>query len=308
VVNRHAAVAVASLGALVATASCASLVGVHDVSLEWCDQPANHHDFCEDFDHADEANAFAAWPGSPTPPPGTSRTLVPSDVSPPFALDTEADPMPAGVSAATGLETAFPNRTFDDVTLGVDVQVAQANFLTDDPNAIGAGFLLLADIAESADQPSLCIALVLTPATMADNVEISMVLLPNAHDCVKVINPELDSSASGVDSGDAASLDASGAEEDSSSASSMAPVPVPLAEVFENQWIRLNLEVTRAQDGSGTIVFTTGANGGGLPPPTIPPGWLGPGEPTLGIATSVTGPSGAFEIRFDDITLDFHSL
>jgi hypothetical protein len=141
---------------------------------------------------------------------------------------------------------------------------------------------------------------------MGDNVEISMVLLPNAHDCVKVINPQLDSSASVVDSGGEAALDASNADDDSSSSVSVAPVPAPLAEVFENQWIRVNLEVTRAQDGSGTIVFTTGANGGGLPPPTIPAGWLGPGEPTLGIATSVTGPSGAFEIRFDNITLDFH--
>jgi hypothetical protein len=301
---RAAAIAVASVAALAVTASCASIAGVHDVSLEWCDQPANQHDFCEDFDHADQANVFAAWPTSPTPPPGTTRTLVASDPSPPFALDTEVGPLQSGVSAATGLETAFPDRTFNDVKLGVEIRVVQANFGSTDPAAIGAGFLLLADLAKSADQPSLCIALVLTQATLGDNVEIAIVLLPNAADCVTVNNVLPDSSAIAA-STDAEALDGSGGDAGQSPASPTVPMPVPVAEVFENQWIQVSLDVTRAADGSGTIAFTTGASGGGLPPPPIPSGWLGLGEPALGIATSVTGPSGAFEIQFDNITVDF---
>jgi hypothetical protein len=72
-------------------------------------------------------------------------------------------------------------------------------------------------------------------------------------------------------------------------------------------WTHLKLEVRRdpmANDGSGSVVVT-GVVGSGSAPP-LPPGSLAAtGHPLLGLATTVTGPSGVFETQFDNVTVDF---
>ncbi|HXX70202.1 MAG TPA: hypothetical protein VEK07_23685 [Polyangiaceae bacterium] len=284
---------------LIAAAGCASIIGIPQASIEWCQQPANNtHDFCEDFDHSDP---FGAWPASPPPPPGTTRGLAPGE-SPPFALDTVVGPLEAGASAYTGLETSFPSQTFNDVKLGVDIRIAQINFTIGEV-ITGAGFLLLADSSTAADEPSLCVGLGLAPATVSGTVDLALFLVPNSSNCVTVNNLSADA---GADAATPSTGD--DAEAGSESALPAYPQPYPVGGVYLETWTHIALEVQRNQEnGSGVITFAATPNqGGGGMLPTIPPQSLGAGVPELGIATDVTGPSsGAFEVLFDNITVDF---
>jgi hypothetical protein len=283
-----------AFAALVAAAGCASLLGVPDPSLEWCQQPGNQHDFCEDFDHT---NAFGNWPASPMPPPGTSRGLAPGK-SLPYALDTVVDALPDGASAYTGLETFF-SQPFNDVKVNVDIRVAQISFTTTPP-ITGAGFLLLADSNVMANQPSLCIGLGFAPSGVSATVDLALFLVPNSTNCVTVNN------LPAADAGTTAADDDAGASDDDA-ALPINPTPYIVGEIYLESWTHIALEVQRNNDGSGAITFAAIPNqGGGVTVPTLPPNSLGAGVPELGIATDVTGPSvGPWEVQFDNVTVDF---
>lgn len=289
---RSALILSSTVAAVIAAVGCASLLGIPDPSIEWCHQSQNQHDFCEDFDHSDP---FGAWPASPPPPPGTTRGLG-AGKSPPFALDTVVDALDADASAYTGLETSFPAQTFGDVTLGVDIRIAQIGFTTVGSIVTGAGFLLLADSNTTADQPSLCVGLGLAPAMLSGTVDVVLFLVPNSSNCVTVNN--LQSDAETVTTENEAQVDA---------ALPVVPAPYLVGEVFLDTWTHIALEVQRNVDGSGTVTCTANPNAGAGPAlPPIPPGSLGAGVPELGVAADVTGPSsGPFEVQFDDITVDF---
>lgn len=303
---RAALVAFSSFAALIAAAGCASILAIpNDPSLEWCQQPTNKHDFCEDFDHVDP---FAAWPASPMPPPGTTRGLSAGD-SPPYALDTAVDALEAGASAFTGLETSF-SEPFDDVKVGAEIRVAQIHFTTVAP-ITGAGFMLLSELNETANEPSLCIGLGLAPSMLPGTVDLALFLVPNSSDCVSVNNLDVDAAAPSPDESDAGPNDAGPSEAGPNDAAASAlpayPVTNIVGEIYLQTWTHLSLEVVRSGDGSGVITFAATPNTGAASAvPVIPPNSLSGGVPSLGIATDVTGPStGPFEIQFDDITVDF---
>jgi hypothetical protein len=274
------------LAAVAAVAGCASVLGVHDPSLEWCLRPENAHAFCEDFDHPDP---LAAWTMAPTPPPGASRSVRPSDDSPPNALDTTVDPLPTGAANLTGLETSFTSRAFDHLLVSLDVRIVTASFLEIGAVTSGIGFLLVEDTSSSAAQPNLCIGLVLAPGKTMGSVAVALVLVPNPTDCFTVDNLMMP--------------DGGGADADA--AAPVGPAPIPLAEILTNLWQNVVIDVRRnPADGSGTVQPTL-AGAGALPAVSIDRGSLAPGYPQLGIATSVSGPAGSVEIQFDNVTVDF---
>jgi hypothetical protein len=276
------------MGVFAAVAGCASVLGVHDPSIEWCLRPENAHAFCEDFDHSD---GLRAWQMAPTPPPGAARTLRESDDSPPYLLDTDVQPLASGAANLTGLETPFPAQSFAHVVVGVDIRIVDVNFVSTGGVSSGIGFLLVEDTSSAPDQPNLCIGLVLAPAKAMGTVAVALVLAPNPMDCFTVDNLMM---------GDGGDADAS------SSGLPPPPTPIPLAEILTNEWQHVVIDVRRdpSGDGSGTLQPTL-ASTGAMAAIRIDPGFLAPGYPQLGIATSVSGPSGHVEIQFDNVTVDF---
>jgi hypothetical protein len=275
-------VALAALSA----AGCASILNIPDRTLKWCDQSGNAHDFCEDFDHAD---AGGAW-SPPVVSPQTTVTYVPSTQSPPNALDTSVAPLAdAGESQLAAIAKAFPTRSFGHVVVEADIRIVQANFQTAGDLTTGAGFLLL------ADQPSMCIGLVATPPVtgLPNTVGIGLVYVPNNPNCVTVGNLLLDAGA-----------------QPATAEGGAVPSPLPtvtptiVTQAFIGLWTHFKLDVVRnASDGSGTVALSAAAGAGNAPP--LPSGSLGDGHPVLGLATTVTGPSGIFEAQFDNVTVDF---
>jgi hypothetical protein len=209
-------------------------------------------------------------------------------------LDTTVLALPAGEANLTGLETGFQTQTFDHVVVGLDVQIVQADFVETPTEVSGIGFLLIEDTSTAAMQPNLCIGLVLTPVMSTGTVGVALVLAPNPTDCFMVDNlMTMDGGGSGDDGG-------------SEPAGPASPQPVSLGNILTNAWQHVVLDVTRASsgDGSGSVLPTL-AGAGAMAAIPIPSGYLAPGYPQLGIATSVTGPSGDVHIQFDNVTVDF---
>ncbi len=270
-------------------------MGIPNRQLEWCLRPENAHDFCEDFDHA---NPTGAWAVAPDPTPGlTSRTFVPSTFDPPNvqAMDSTVGPLATSVSNFIGLQQSFTNQVFGRVDVGVDIRIVSTEYKLDGDIGTAAGFLLLSDIpSSSASGPPECIGFLLLPTTVPGQVTINVLLVPDSTDCLTVDNVD-------EDGGPAPMGDMSDAAAPTMAAS---PMPTALANVFTDQWFRLKLTVTRGSDGSGSIDFSV-PSGSSMAPPSIPAGSLGTGFPGLSIGTDVTGPSGTFDIQFDNVTVDF---
>jgi hypothetical protein len=257
--------------------------------VRWCDQPQNsYHAFCEDFDHD---NALDSWTLKPTPTGGAMRALIASDDTPPNALSTSVPPQATGQGNLTGLANAFPNRSINHVKITVDVRITQAEFKQEGAIASGIGFLLLEDTSLDQNAMNTCMGLVLAPSGsgLTGTIAVAAVVVPAA-DCFSVSNL-MDASASG-DAGDA-TTDAGAA-----------PQPILLATILTNQWQHIELEVNRAEDGSG-VLSPTIATTGKIPSVMFPAELFPQGYPQLGIASSVTGPAGSVEIDFDNVTADF---
>jgi hypothetical protein len=278
-----------ALAALTSTAACSSVLGLKSASLRWCDQQNPQHDFCEDFDHE---NVLDSWTLSPTPQLGAVRAIIASDDSPPNALSTSVPPQATGQGNLTGLAIAFPNRSIDHVKIHVDVRIDKAEFLQDGDLVSGIGFLLLEDTTTRPGAPNTCMGLVLAPpgSGLSGEVAVAAVIIP-AGDCFSV-NNVVDAAASRGDGGDA------------TMSGNMPPQPILLTNILTNQWQHIDLEVIRAEDGSG-VLRTTIATTGALAPVPFPAELFPPGTPQLGIASSVTGPAGNVEIDFDNVTADF---
>jgi hypothetical protein len=274
-----------AIAALAVVAGCASVLDLRTPSLSWCEQPGNEHAFCEDFDHRDP---LGAWSVQPAPPPGAGRAVLASNDSPPNLLDTSVQALAAGATNLTGLEQAFQSQPFNHVVAGLDVRVVSAE--TDDAGDTTGiiGFLLIEDTSTMASQPNnLCLGLVITDTTLA-TVTVGLLIVPNPTDCFMVDNLMVAPGDSGA--GDAPVI----------------PVPMPLGNILKNEWQHIVLDVRRdpSGDGSGTVQPTL-PGAGALTATAIPPGALAPGYPQIGIASSVTGPSGNVEIQFDNVTVDF---
>jgi hypothetical protein len=281
-----------SFAALAVVAGCASVLDVRDPSLEWCLRPENAHAFCEDFDHP---NPLVAWSIQPNPPQGAERSVLPSNDSPPNLLDTRVEALSSGASNLTGLETAFQGETFNHVVVSVDVRVVAANFVSMGDISSGIGFLLIEDTSPAASQPNLCIGLELAPGSTMASVAVALVLVPNPSDCFMVDNMM--------------TMDAGGTGDDASDQGAANSPPIfPLREILANNWQHIVLDIVRdsSGDGSGSVQPTL-SGVGAIPLALVPAGFLSPGYPQLGIATSVTGPSGNVEIQFDNVTVDFPS-
>jgi hypothetical protein len=255
-------------GAVVAGAvGCASILSIPDRSPDWCNQPANKHDFCDDFDHFDAGGAWGA--GSA---PGASIDFVPSTDSPPNALDLTTTAMPFGSSTLAGLFQEFPDQTFDRVRLAADVMFVKVDLGTQAGLAAELGFFLI-------EEPNFCLGAVLTPAG------IGIVMRAHTTDCTSVRNVPVEA----------------GAIMDDAGLTAYAPVgPMPTL----NQWFHVTLDVKRNSDGSGAVAF--GINYPGvITAPQIPRGFLTAAPPAVAVATSVTGPAGRIELEFDNVTVDF---
>jgi hypothetical protein len=273
-----------AIGALAAASGCASILGVRDPSLEWCLRPENAHAFCEDFDHD---GPLSAWSVKPTPLPGAARTVVASDDSPPNLLDTSVQPLQRGAANLTGLETAFPGQEFDHVVVALDVRIVSLGYVQDQGVGSGIGFLLIEDTSTAAQEPNLCIGLVLGNGRTIATAAVALVLVPNPTDCFMVDNATAPDGGSGDGGGGS-------------------PGPIVLGEVLQNEWQHIVLDIRRdpSGNGSGTIQPTL-PGVGAIGAISVDAGYLTSGYPQLGIATSVTGPSGNVEIQFDDVTVDF---
>ena len=265
-----------SVAAVLAALGCASILSIPDRTLKWCDRQATVHAFCADFDQADAGAGL----DPPVVAPGAALAFVPSDDTPPMALDTQTVALPgpdASAVAATGKR--FEDRTFDHVVVEADVRFVQANFITQGGLTTGVGFLLLADI------PSFCIGLVAAPSAsnLANAIDIGVLYVPNSSNCVTVGNlPSMPDAGIDPDAGVSLTI---------------------FTNTLLGSWVHFRLDAKRAIDGSGTVKAYGGAGAGMAPP--IPPGSLAKGFPLVGLATTVTGPSGPFEIQFDNVTIDF---
>jgi hypothetical protein len=263
--------------AILAALGCASILSIPDRTLKWCDRPGNVHAFCEDFDQADAGAGL----DPPVVAPGAALAFVPSDDTPPTALDTQTSALPGpDASAVAAMGKRFEDRAFDHVVVEADVRFVQANFMTQGSLTTGVGFLLLADI------PSFCIGLVAAPSAsnLANAIDIGVVYVPNNPNCVTVGNLPTPDAGTDPDAGVSLTM---------------------FTKTVLGSWTHFRLEAKRENDGSGTVKAYGGAGAGVAPP--IPPGSLAQGFPLVGLATTVTGPSGPFEIQFDNVTIDFPS-
>jgi hypothetical protein len=268
--------AFAGIGIVVA--GCAAIVGIPDRSLKWCDRPGNTHAFCDDFDHISPGDLWL----SPIVTPGATLTYVASDDSPPNALDTMTSALPGPDASALAAFGQTFKQPFDHTVVGVDVKFVQTNFVTQGNLTTGAAFLLLEDQPKAG--PGFCIGLVTAPnsGNLPGFVNLGVVYVPNSAFCTSVGNLQADAGAD-TDGG--------------------AITPTIVTQAPVGVWTHLKLEATRAGDGSGIVSVAAAAGAHSAPP--IPAGSLGEGEPLVGLATTVTGPSGVFEIQFDNVTVDF---
>jgi hypothetical protein len=244
--------------------------GAADGAREWCDQPANKHDFCDDFDHDDAAGGWT--PGST---PGATFAIGESSDTPPNAVDMTTTPQPLGVGAVAGLYVQFPMaRKFDHVRFAVDVRLVSIDLATEGGLSAELGFLLL-------EQQDFCIGVVMTQAG------IGVIMRSHSTDCTGVTNLPDDSGTITDDAG-------------LTGYALVSPVP------NLKQWYHIALDVKRNADGSGALGFDLNFPGV-ITPPQIPPGYLTEAPPLVAIATSVVGPSGRIEVQFDNATVDFSS-
>lgn len=251
---------------LASTADGSADAGAPDASREWCDQPGNKHDFCDDFDNDDAA---AGWTIGSTD--GSTIAFTASSDSPPTALDLSTVPLPPGVATVAGLYEQF-SQTFVHVRFAVDVRFMSLDLETQGGVSAELGFLLL-------EQTGFCLGVVATPAG------IGLVMRHDTTDCTSVADVPDDAGAITDDAG-------------LTEFAIIAPMPML------NQWSHITLDVTRNSDGSGTVGFDINLPGR-LPPPQIPAGYLTDASPAVAVATSVVGPSGRVELEFDNVTVDF---
>jgi hypothetical protein len=240
--------------------------GAPDASRDWCDQPGNKHDFCDDFDNGD---AGAGWTTGSTD--GATIAFNSSTDSPPTALDLSTVPLPLGVATVAGLYEQFSQK-FVHVRFAVDVRFMALDLETEGGLSAQLGFLLL-------EQTGFCLGVVTTPAG------IGLVMRHDSTDCTSVADvPD----------------DAGSITDDAGLTEFAIIAPVPTLSV----WSHVTVDVTRNSDGSGTVGFDINLPGR-LPPPQIPAGYLTEDPPAVAVATSVVGPSGRVDLEFDNVTVDF---
>ncbi len=270
---------IAGLAALAAAVGCASILSIPDRTAEWCLRPENAHMFCDDFDHAD---AESKWSLGTDLAPGARHAYLPSDDTPPNALDLKVDPLDAGDFNVTAIEKDFPTGPFAHVHVELDVKFVQQGLATVDGVSTGFGFLLL------ELKPNVCIGVGLSPPG------IGLVVVTNSLDCTTAGNSTPDSGFTG---GSPVTLPDGGTGYNTATIVASPPVV--------SEWNHLTLDVQRAADGSGAVSFNlTGAGAGA--PPQIPAGSLPEtGVTALALAASITGPSGPVDIQFDNVTVDF---
>ncbi len=273
----------AAVAAITVGIGCASILSIPDRSLapasdaggeggaavpvEWCDQPGNKHDFCDDFDHAD---AGAEWTTGDTD--GAIVGFTSSSDSPPTALDLSTVPEPLGAGTVGGLYMPFSQK-FTHVHFAVDVRVVALDLRTEQGVSAELGFLLL-------EQTGFCIGTVFTPAG------IGIIMRSESTDCTSVNDLPADAGSSITDDAGLTTF------------AIVAPIP------SLNEWSHISLDVKRNSDGSGALGFDINFPGR-VPPPQIPPGYLTEDPPAIAVATSIVGPSGRAELQFDNVTVDF---
>lgn len=261
------------LGAGLAAAGCASVLGIPSDSPSFCAQSANQgHAYCEDFDVGD---AGSRWTFAEVIGNGAAYGVQASDRSPPNLLDMKVGGVPEGGAALAGFDKEFDDSTFVGLHIEADVRfVAQ-----DDAGLTGqGGFLLI------TDKSGGCIGLGVGARDSTHPVAgIGAIVFAKATAC---------SLLTGGGGGDVGGVP---------SQTFLTTVPPT------DTWSHVVVVVAPGAggDGSGTLTFNIVGQPASSPTVPLPPGTLPPnGIPLVGFAAQTSGPSGPFEVQFDNITID----
>jgi hypothetical protein len=260
------------LGVGLAVAGCASVLGIPNDSPSFCAQPANQgHAYCEDFDVGD---AGARWTFAETIGNGAAYGLQPSDDTPPNLLDMSVGGVPEGGAAVAGFDKEFDDSTFVGLHIEADVRFVSQG---DAGATAQGGFLLI------TDKSGGCIGLGVGARDATHPVAgIGAVVFSKATAC--------------------SLLTGGGGPSDVAPAQTfLTTAPQP------DKWFHAVVVVAPAAsgDGSGTLTFNIVGQPESSPTIPLPPGTLVPtGIPLVGFAAQTNGPSGSFEVQFDDVTID----
>lgn len=254
-------------------AGCANVLGIPNDSPSFCAQPANQgHDYCEDFDVGDPSTRWTFAEATP----GAAYAVRPSDKTGPNLIDFSSPGASAGSTAIAAFDEEFDDSTFVGLHVEADVRFVTANGA---PIDASGGFLLI------ADKSGGCIGLGIgsgAPDGGKGEAMIGAVVFPTAASCTLLANGGIGGSDAPI------------------SNNPLTPAPAP------NTWFHMVVVVAPGTgDGTGTLTFNIVGQPGSVAPVTLPSKTLPPGGiPFVGFAAQVNGPSGPFEVQFDDITID----
>ncbi len=261
------------LGVAVVAVGCASVLGIPGDTPSFCAQPANQgHAYCEDFDVGDAGSRWTFAEKSD----GSTYSVQPGGESPPNLLDMTSPMEPDGGSGLAGFTKEFDDSKFVGLHIEADVRFVTPN---DAPLTAVGGFLLIVDKNGGG-----CIGVGTAPGGPNGKPSIGAFVFAQGAGCSALTSGGGPSSMLGgrqVYVGDA---------------------PQP------NTWVHMVVIATpdaAKNDGSGTLSFNIeGQPGAFMPVPLVLGTLVSGGVPLVGFAAQVNGPSGAFEVQYDNITID----
>jgi hypothetical protein len=253
---------------------CASVLGIPQGTPSYCAQSANQgHAYCEDFDVGDPSTRWTFAEANN----GAAYAVQPGGLSPPNLLDMSAPTEGDGGAALAGFTKEFDDSTFVGLHIEADMRIVTPN---DAPITASGGFLLIVDKNGGG-----CIGIGVAPRGPDGKPNFGAFVFAQGAGCSALTsngtNPSTAAGGKNYPLGDA---------------------PAP------NTWFHIVVVATpnaKLDDGSGTLTFNVeGQPNAFLPVPLMLETLAPAGIPLVGFASEVTGPSGALEIQYDNITID----
>jgi len=261
------------LAAAVVGAGCASVLGLPDGTLSFCSQSANQgHAYCEDFDVGDPSTRWTFAEGTG----GGAYAVAPGGESPPNLLDMSAPAQSGKTSALAGFDKEFDDSTFVGLHIEFDVRFVTPGGA---PLTSTGGFLLI------VDKSGGCIGIQASPAPDGGpGAGISAIVFQQPTSC---------SALTGGGPGTAAGPGI---------ITQITAAPSP------NTWAHVVVVVApdpKGLPGAGTLTFNIeGQPSSPTAVPLVGGTLIAAGIPLVGFAAEVNGPGGAFEVQYDNITID----
>ncbi|MGD0525848.1 MAG: hypothetical protein ABSE49_11925 [Polyangiaceae bacterium] len=262
------------LAAAAVVAGCASVLGIPQGTPSFCAQSANQgHAYCEDFDVGDPSTRWTFAEANN----GAAYAVQPGGLSPPNLLDMSAPGEGDGGAALAGFTKEFDDSTFVGLHIEADMRIVTPD---DGPITASGGFLLIVDKNGGG-----CIGIGVAPKGADGKPSFGAFVFAQGAGCSALTsngtNPSTVAGGKNYPLGDA---------------------PAP------NTWVHIVVVATpntKLADGSGTLTFNIEGQPDAFMPVPLLLGTLAPaGIPLVGFASEVTGPSGAFEVQYDNITID----